>query len=219
MVTEAKAALPGGEVLVVNDGSADSTALEARAAGARVLTMPFNLGIGGAVQGGYRYALRHGYDIAVQIDADGQHDPADLPKLIGPVESGEADLVVGSRFVAANGYKTPYARRAGMILLSWAVSLLTRRRFWDTTSGYRAAGRRAIAAFAAYYPADYPEPESLVAARRLGLKVIEVPVGMRPRQSGFSSITPWRAVYYIIKVLLAVFVSAFRSKEGTPDER
>lgn len=211
--------MPGGEVLVVNDGSADSTALEARAAGARVLTMPFNLGIGGAVQGGYRYALRHGYDIAVQIDADGQHDPADLPKLIGPVESGEADLVVGSRFVAANGYKTPYARRAGMILLSWAVSLLTRRRFWDTTSGYRAAGRRAIAAFAAYYPADYPEPESLVAARRLGLKVIEVPVGMRPRQSGFSSITPWRAVYYIIKVLLAVFVSAFRSKEGTPDER
>jgi hypothetical protein len=157
--------------------------------------------------------------VAVQLDADGQHDPVDLPGLIGPVTAGEADLVVGSRFVAANGYRAPYARRAGMVLLSWAVSLLTGRRLLDTTSGYRAAGRRAITAFAVHYSTDYPEPESLVTVRRLGLKVAEVPVGMRPRQGGSSSITPWRSLYYIVKVLLAIFISALRGKEEPGCER
>ena len=214
VVAEAKAALPEAEILVVDDGSTDETASVARSAGARVLTLPFNLGIGGAVQAGYLYALERGYDIAVQLDADGQHDPVDLPGLIAPVEAGEADLVVGSRFAAANGYRAPCARRAGMLLLSWVVSLLTGRRLLDTTSGFRAAGKRTIAAFVAYYPTDYPEPESLVTVRRLGLRVVEVPVAMRPRQAGSSSITAWRSVYYIIKVLLAVFVSALRGKEG-----
>lgn len=218
VVAETKGVFSGLEILVVDDGSVDGTAAEARSAGARVVELPFNLGIGGAVQTGYRYALEYGYDVAVQLDADGQHDPADLPRLVGPVAAGEADLAVGSRFLAPNGYRAPFTRRAGMLLLSLAVSLLTGHRFFDTTSGYRAAGARVIEMFAAHYPADYPEPESLVAVRRRGLKVVEVPVGMRSRQAGFSSITPWRSVYYIVKVLLAVFVSALRGREEAEDE-
>jgi hypothetical protein len=213
VVAETRAVFPGLEILVVDDGSMDGTAAEARSAGARVVELPFNLGIGGAVQTGYRYALECGYDVAVQLDADGQHDPADLPRLVGPVAAGEADLTVGSRFLAPNGYRAPVSRRAGMLLLSLAVSFLTGHRLYDTTSGYRAAGPRVIQMFAAHYPTDYPEPESIVAVRRRGLKVVEVPVGMRSRQAGFSSITPWRSVYYIVKVLLAVFVSALRGRE------
>jgi glycosyltransferase involved in cell wall biosynthesis len=210
VVQDIRAADPGLEIVVVDDGSVDRTAELAEEAGARVIRLPFNLGIGGAVQTGFRYALEHGFELAVRLDGDGQHDPGQLAALAGPVVAGEADIVIGSRFSAPSGYRPPLARRIGIVLFAQVVSLLVRRRLTDTTSGFQALNRKAIALFAADYPHDYPEVEATVMLFKHRLRLVEVPVTMRERETGASSITAVRSVYYAVKVLLAVFVGVAR---------
>ena len=203
---------PGLRVVVVDDGSTDRTAEVARASGAKVISLPFNLGIGGAVQTGFRYAWEQGFDVAVRADGDGQHDPAELDAILRPVLADEADVAVGSRFIGGDGYRSSRSRRAGIRLLAWIVSALTRQRITDPTSGFQAANRLGIRLFAADYPHDYPEAEATVMVFKHRLRLQEVPVKMRPRESGRSSITTLRSVYYMIKVVLAIFVALFRRK-------
>jgi glycosyltransferase involved in cell wall biosynthesis len=218
VVREILAFDPGLEIVVVDDGSSDRTAARAAAAGAHVVRLPFNLGIGGAVQTGFRYALEHGFELAVRLDGDGQHDPDELPALLAPLLAGEADIVVGSRFAARDGhYRGPLARRLGIRLFARIVSLLVGQRVTDTTSGFQALNRRGIALFAADYPHDYPEVEATVMVHRHRLRLREVPVRMRERSAGASSITGLRSVYYTAKVLLALFVGLFR-RSVTPLE-
>jgi glycosyltransferase involved in cell wall biosynthesis len=197
-------AAPDADVCVVDDGSSDDTAAVATSLGFQVLRVPLNLGIGGAVQTGYLWARDHGYDVAVQLDGDGQHEPAYLGALVAPVIRGEADLVVGSRFLGDGAFRSTPARRAGIRYLSAVLRLRCGVRVTDATSGFRAAGRRAIELFARCYPSDYPEPESIAVATRAGLRVAEVPVRMREREHGQSSITTVRAAYYMTKVSLAL---------------
>jgi glycosyltransferase involved in cell wall biosynthesis len=217
VIEEIRAADPDVEIVVVDDGSTDATAPIAVRKGAEVVRLPYNLGIGGAVQTGYQYARAHGFDIAIQIDGDGQHDPAELPKLLEPILRDQADLVVGSRFAGATlgGYRGPILRRIGMQIFARMVSLIARQRVTDTTSGFRAANRRAIRLFAADYPHDYPEVEATVLVHHHKLTMVEVPVAMRTRTSGRSSINAFRSAYYMIKVSLALFVGLFR-RYATP---
>jgi glycosyltransferase involved in cell wall biosynthesis len=218
VVREILAFDPGLEVVVVDDGSVDRTAALAAEAGAHVVRLPFNLGIGGAVQTGFRYALEHGFELAVRLDGDGQHDPQELPRLLEPLLADEADIVVGSRFAARDGhYRAPFARGLGIRLFARIVSLLVGQRVTDTTSGFQALNRRGIALFAADYPHDYPEVEATVMVHRHRLRLKEVPVRMRERAAGASSITALRSVYYAAKVLLALFVGLFR-RSVTPLE-
>jgi glycosyltransferase involved in cell wall biosynthesis len=210
VVARVRAALPTAVPLVIDDGSHDNTAQLARQAGARVIRLPYNLGIGGAVQTGFLYAARHDYDIAVQVDGDGQHDPAEIEQLLKPLQNNAVDLVVGSRFVQANGYRTPLARRLGIVILATCIRWLTGHPCSDPTSGFRASNRHAIEIFAQSYPQDYPEPEALILLWRLGLRTQEVPTVMNARQGGTSSITAWRSGYYMFKVLLAIGISMFR---------
>jgi glycosyltransferase involved in cell wall biosynthesis len=203
---------PGLRVVVVDDGSTDRTAEVARASGAKVLSLPFNLGIGGAVQTGFRYAWEQGFDVAVRADGDGQHDPAELDAILRPVLADEADVAVGSRFIGGEGYRSSRSRRVGIRLLAWIVSALTRQRITDPTSGFQAANRLGIRLFAADYPHDYPEAEATVMVFKHRLRLQEVPVKMRARETGRSSITTMRSVYYMIKVVLAIFVALFRRK-------
>jgi glycosyltransferase involved in cell wall biosynthesis len=199
------------DIVVVNDGSRDQTAAIARQAGATaVIDLPFNLGIGGAMQTGYLYAYKNNYDIALQIDADGQHDPDDIATVIEPILRGDAHFVVGSRWVEKTAYKSSVARRIGMIIFSNMIRMLTGQMIKDPTSGFRAADRHVIRMFADYYPVDYPEVEVLVHIAKRGLKIQEVPVEMHERQAGRSSITPIKSAYYMIKVGLAVLISATR---------
>jgi glycosyltransferase involved in cell wall biosynthesis len=204
--------LPHADVLVVNDGSTDFTSKKARQSGAIVLDLPFNLGIGGAMQTGYKYADDKGYAIAVQIDGDGQHDPKEIYKLLDVLEKEEADMAVGSRFMRDSSYKGSTMRMVGISILAHAISILTGRRVTDPTSGFRAANRKAIQVFAFTYPQDYPEPEVLVLLSRCGLKMKEVPATVFQREFGESSITKVWAIYYMVKVLLAICVTSFRRR-------
>jgi glycosyltransferase involved in cell wall biosynthesis len=206
------------EVLVVDDGSSDATSGVAEAAGARVLRLPLNLGIGGAVQAGYLYAFERGFDLAVQVDGDGQHDAGELGRLLEPIRGGRADLAIGTRFAGERSYRAPLARRIGIGLFATLVSLRVRQRMTDTTSGFRAVNRRGIRLFAADYPHDYPEVESVVTAARGNLRVCEIPVAMRQRAAGRSSITTVRSFYYVVKVLLALFVGLFPRNAVAIDE-
>ncbi len=210
VIDEIRAFDPGFEIVVVDDGSTDRTAAVAEARGAHVLALPFNLGIGGAVQTGYQYARDNGFELAVQIDGDGQHNPPEVARLVGPILDGRADMVVGTRFVEGGGYRGTRVRRVGIHLFAALVSLMVRQRVTDTTSGFRAVNRLGIRLFAADYPHDYPEVEATVLLSRHGLKMVEVPVVMRIREEGSSSITTLRSVYYMVKVLLALFVGLFR---------
>jgi glycosyltransferase involved in cell wall biosynthesis len=211
VIDEIQAVDPDLEILVVDDGSTDGTCALARARGVVVLRLPFNLGIGGAVQTGYLYALEQGFDIAVQIDGDGQHDPSQLGALLTPILAGEADLVVGSRFVQGR-HPAAFSRRAGMRILAGLVSALIRRKVTDTTSGFRALNKRAITLFAADYPHDYPEVEAVLMAVRHRLRLVEVPVKMRRRETGRSSITAARSVYYMVKVIIALLLGLLRRR-------
>jgi glycosyltransferase involved in cell wall biosynthesis len=210
VVEELRAFDPGIDIVVVSDGSVDRTAENAEAAGARVLRLPYNLGIGGAVQTGFKYAWEQGYDLAVRCDGDGQHVPAELPKVIRPVVAAEADIAVGSRFVSSDGYRSSASRRVGIVLLATVVSAIARQRVTDTTSGFQALNRRALELFAQDYPHDYPEVEGMVMTIKHRLRLVEVPVQMREREHGRSSITAFRSVYYMAKVLTALFVGLFR---------
>jgi glycosyltransferase involved in cell wall biosynthesis len=198
-------------VVVVDDASTDGTGEVAREHGAIVLRLPFNVGIGGAVQTGFKYALDGGYDLALRLDGDGQHDPAELSKLIEPIDRGEADLVIGSRFVDETGtYRPPFARRLGIRMFARLVSLLGGQRVTDTTSGFIALDRIGIELFAREYPHDYPEVEATLVALRSGLRLVQVQVDMRERETGTSSITFVRSLYYMVKVMLALLVASLR---------
>jgi glycosyltransferase involved in cell wall biosynthesis len=208
----------GFDIVVVDDGSTDRTAGIAADAGAHVLRLPFNLGIGGAMQTGFRFAFERGYDLAVQIDGDGQHDAGQLPAILGPMLAGDADVVVGSRFAGHAGYRSSFVRRLGIRLFARIVSAIVRQRVTDTTSGFRALNRRGIALFAADYPHDYPEVEATIMCVKHKLRLQEVPVEMRERGGGRSSITAFRSIYYMTKVLLAIFVGLFRRYAVPPEE-
>jgi len=203
---------PACEVCVVDDGSSDATASVAASLGWSVLRLPMNLGIGGAVQAGYLWAWEHGHDVAVQIDGDGQHDPAFLDALLAPIREGRADVVIGSRFLSDGGYRSTRLRRAGISYLSWFLRLRCGARVTDPTSGFRAANREAIELFARYYPSDYPEPEAVALARRAGLRLAEVPVRMNERAHGASSITALWTLYYLVKVSIALVLLPSRSE-------
>lgn len=196
----------GYDYVVVNDGSRDNTLKLCRENGINVLDLPQNLGIGGAVQAGHKYAQHYGYDIDVQVDGDGQHDPSYIPQLVKMIEDG-ADLAIGSRFVEeTDGFQSTWLRRVGITWLSGLLKLLTGKIVTDPTSGFRASGRRAIELFCENYPMDYPEPESIALALENGLSLSETPVNMLERQGGSSSIGGFSSVYYMIKVTLAIIL-------------
>lgn len=200
---------PQYDYVVVNDGSVDHTKELCRKEGISVINLPVNLGIGGAVQTGYKYGSENGYDIAVQIDGDGQHDIAYLDKLLEPLRNSSADVVIGSRFIRKEGFQSSRLRRTGIVFLSRLIRLLTGVRVYDVTSGFRAVNRRFVEIYARDYPSDYPEPEAIVSAIMEGGRVLEVPVVMKERESGTSSINLVRSVYYMIKVTLAVLLRRF----------
>lgn len=197
----------GYDYVVINDGSKDSTLNVCKSNGINVLDLPQNLGIGGAVQAGHKYARRYGYDIDVQVDGDGQHDPKYIPMLVEEISSG-ADLVIGSRFLAPlDGFKSTRLRRMGIKWLSFWLNLFTGRIITDPTSGFRASGPKAIDLFCENYPDDYPEPESIATLLKVGLTVSEVPVKMHERQGGVSSIGGLSSIYYMVKVSLAISIA------------
>lgn len=211
VVDEIKAFDAAATVVVVDDASTDETARVAEAHGAVVLQLLFNVGIGGAVQTGFRYARDEGYEVAVRLDGDGQHDASELGKLLAPIRSRTADLVIGSRFVDPGGrYRPPFARRMGIRVFALLVSVLGGQKVTDTTSGFVALSRTGIELFAVEYPHDYPEVEATLVALRSGLRLTQVQVDMRERQTGTSSITFLRSLYYIVKVSLALIVASLR---------
>jgi glycosyltransferase involved in cell wall biosynthesis len=210
VVAEVRAAVPFAHVLVVDDGSTDDTGRRARAAGADVLTLPFNLGVGGALRAGFRYAVRFEYGAAVQVDADGQHDPAEIVQLLAALN--DADLVIGARFAGQGDYQVRGARRVAMKLLARSLSRRTHTRLTDTTSGFRAFNRRTIELFAQDYPAEYlgDTVEALVIASRAGCRIAQVPVRMRPRAAGTPSQSSLKSVVYLARAALAVALSGVR---------
>lgn len=197
---------PEVDVVVINDGSRDNTGREAQRAGAFVINLPQNLGIGGAVQTGYIYAKKKGYDAVIQIDGDGQHNPKDLSKMLEAIEKDKVDMVIGSRFVEKTDYKSSSMRKLGINFFSTFVSFVCKEDFSDTTSGYRAVNKKVIELFARYYPRDYPEVETIVYASKRGVRIKEISVDMNERQGGKSSITPIRSIYYMIKVTCAILL-------------
>lgn len=207
VVQDLKRHIPEADIVVVNDCSTDKTKEVLKRENYNYIDLPINLGIGGGVQTGYCYALERGYDIAVQFDGDGQHDARYLKELIAPIKDGQADVVVGSRFIKKEGFQSSAMRRLGINFLSGLIDLLCGVKVRDVTSGMRAVNRRMIEQFAADYAQDYPEPEAILAAGLAGAKIMEVPVQMRERQGGVSSINPVRSVYYMIKVSLALILS------------
>jgi len=203
---------PDYDYLVVNDCSVDKTEKLLRDGNYHYVTLPVNLGIGGAVQTGYRYAYNNGYDIAVQVDGDGQHDIKFLKAMETALTGQDADMVIGSRYLEKKGFQSSALRRAGITYFSWLIKVLCRKRVTDPTSGFRMVDRSCIELFASDYPRDYPEPESIVYLLRKGKKVCEVPVVMRERQGGVSSIRLKRSIYYMIKVSLAILIERIRRK-------
>ncbi len=209
------------DILVVNDGSVDGTSQVSRSTGrAIVVDLPKNLGIGGAVQTGFKYAARNGYATAVQFDGDGQHLAAQIPRLLNALEEHDANVVIGSRFLdERSGYRSTFTRRIGIRIFQFLNSLLIRQRVTDNTSGFRAYDRNAIEFLALHYPVDYPEPEAVILLGRNGFKIAEVATQMRERQGGGSSIAGVKGLYYMIKVILAVLMTALRKPILPPPRR
>lgn len=220
VISEVGAALPGARVVVVNDGSTDATAAVARRAGAEVVDLPFNLGVGGAMRAGFRWAELVGARVVVQVDADGQHDPAEVPLLLAAIERDDApaDIVIGARFANRGDYSVRGPRRWAMKVLAGTLSRVARTRLTDTTSGFRASGPRAIALFARYYPAEYlgDTIESLVIASRAGCRIEQVGVAMRPRSGGTPSHRPLKAAVYLARACLALGIALTRPAQHAP---
>jgi glycosyltransferase involved in cell wall biosynthesis len=213
VVHELQLRAPECDVLVVNDGSTDATADRARDAGAAVLDLPFNLGIGGAVQAGFVYAREHDYRFMTQVDGDGQHDPTEVATLRDAMRADPSvDMVCGSRFLVPGEYLSPVSRRTGIHVFAFLLSRIVRQRVTDPTSGFRLYNRRAIELFAADYPHDYPEVEAVLMLHQHRLRMAEVRVRMFARGGGRSSISSGKSVYYMVKVLLAIFVGLLRRR-------
>jgi glycosyltransferase involved in cell wall biosynthesis len=196
--------MPVVDVLVVNDGSTDQTAPLARAAGVKVIDHPYNMGIGAAIQTGFKYAHAHQYTEALQIDGDYQHPALEGPRLLRLLSEEGADMVIGSRFIENTGYRGSWLRRMGNRLFQWVNALIFRQKIMDNTSGFRAYSQRAIQLLSQTYLGEYPEPESISYLKSRGCKIIEVPVEMRNRPGGKSSITPLKSVYYMVRVLTSI---------------
>lgn len=216
-VTELRTVCPEVDVLVIDDGSTDATADLAAGAGAKVLRLPYNLGVGGALRAGYKFALREGYDQAIQVDADGQHDPSDIRRVLAGL--AEADISIGARFAGKGDYDARGPRRWAMRLLASALSAAAKVRLTDVTSGFRAANRAAIEQYTRHYPAEYlgDTIDSLMTAVRSGYTVTQVPVAMRPRQGGTPSAHPWKAAVYLMRALLALLIAATRRTRARGD--
>lgn len=214
VLRELAAASTEADVLVVNDASSDATSRLARDGGATVLDLPFNLGVGGAMRLGYTYAVRAGYDVVVQLDADGQHDPAEIATLLTAMREQDADIVIGARFAGVGGYTARGPRRAAMRLLSATLSRIVGERLTDTTSGFKACGPRAVRLFATDYPAEYlgDTVEALVIAHRAGLRIVQTGVHMRPRAGGEPSHRPGKAAIFLARAVLALVVALMRPR-------
>jgi glycosyltransferase involved in cell wall biosynthesis len=217
VVQEVRATLPGVRVLVIDDGSTDTTAAVARASGAEVLSLPFNLGVGGAMRLGFKYALENGFSNVVQVDSDGQHDPSGVRQLLA--ELGSADLVLGARFAGQGDYEVKGPRRWAMVVLATILSSLAKTRLTDTTSGFKATGPRAVRLFAEHYPAEYlgDTIESLVIAARAGCTIRQVPVSMRPRAGGVPSHNPFKAAAYLGRASMALVIALLRPRVPLTD--
>ncbi len=219
VIADVRETIPAADILVVDDGSTDATAERAREAGALVASLPFNQGLGAALQTGYLYALREGYEACAHLDADGQHPPREVARLLEEITSDRADLVIGSRYHAAAGeaqgddYRPTISRRIGTSVFRFFLTLATRQRFTDTTSGMRAANRRVMALFSENYSPDFAEIESLQLAVRQGLRVEELPVRMLERKGGSSFLTPVRSAFFIFKGLVVLLVGQFRPRQ------
>lgn len=215
VIDNVRANVPFADIVVVNDGSVDQTASIARMKGVILLDLPYNLGIGGAVQTGYKFAAEQGYDVVIRVDGDGQHPAEEILKLLEALRTGQTDLVIGSRFVSRwSNYSLPFVRLMGIKILSVVVSFLSRQRITDPTSGFRAVDRDAIRFLARTYPRDYPEPEVIVLLYKEGYSITEVPVKMNQRIGGISSISLLDGLFYIVKVLLAIAIDMVRPSSG-----
>lgn len=203
---------PGAAIAVMNDGSVDNTLSVAKAAGVILLDVPINLGIGGAVQTGLKFAARERYERAIEIDADGQHNPAFTDRLMTAMDETGADMVIGSRFVQKTRYKATFMRTLGIAIFSDLIRLVTGKRIYDTTSGFRVYNRRAIEFLARHYPTDFPEPESIVMLLKNRFVLKEVPVEMEKRQAGVSSVFKWRAAYFMASISIAIIISSLKRR-------
>lgn len=212
VVENIRKTVPEADILVVNDGSQDRTARKARESGAQVITLPYNMGIGSAVQSGFLFAKEKGYHYAVQVDGDGQHPASEIPRLLAALRNG-VDVAIGSRFVNPTGYRPPLFRALGIKVFSFLVSSIVGKRVYDTTSGFRAINRKAIILLAETYPHDYPEVEALITLYRNGMEFVEIPVEMNYRQEGTSSISTTAGAYYMLKVTLAVLVAVIKRRK------
>jgi glycosyltransferase involved in cell wall biosynthesis len=212
VISDLKENFSEGEVLVIDDGSYDRTAEIAKSAGVKVLCHPFNLGIGGAVQTGYRYGVLYNYDVAIQFDGDGQHFASEIKKILSPILNNEADVVIGSRFLVPENYRAPFFRRLGIAFFSSLLKLTVGVNVKDPTSGFRAINKRAMMFFYERYPEDYPEVESIVLLKKKGFRIREVPVRMKQREGGKSSITLFASIYYMIKVSLAILIDLLKRR-------
>jgi glycosyltransferase involved in cell wall biosynthesis len=213
-VEDIKQNAPDFDYVVINDCSTDNTLQILKDHNYNYVNLPINLGIGGAVQTGYKFAEKYDYDIAVQVDGDGQHDPAFLNQMAKHLEENNLDMVIGSRYIAKEGFQSSFMRRVGIKYFTVLIRILTGHTVTDPTSGLRLAGRNVIKLFAANYPKDYPEPETAVTAINNGMKIEEIPVIMRARQGGVSSITMKKSVYYMVKVTIAIIIEALRGKKS-----
>lgn len=213
VIGDIQTTLPAADILVINDCSVDGTSDKARLAdGIRVVDLPCNLGIGGAVQTGFKYALANGYDYLVQIDGDGQHSPREVAKLVEAMEESGSDMVIGSRFLNVRSYRTTWSRRAGIKVFYLLFKLLINATITDSTSGFRLYNRKSIEVLSRHYSADYPEPDAIILLTKHGLNISEVGVEMMAREHGHSSITPIKSPYYMAKVILSILFSCTRTR-------
>ncbi len=213
VIRDIQETIPNVDILVINDCSLDGTSSYARLAeGVKVIDLPVNLGIGGTIQTGFQYASSQGYQYMVQVDGDGQHIPQEVDKLAQAMAESGCDMVIGSRFLDVQSFKTTWARRMGIKIFYFLFKLLIRTEITDSTSGFRMYNSKSIAVLSRYYSSDYPEPDAIILLKKHGLQICEVGVEMRAREHGVSSITPIKSPYYMAKVILSILLSCTRTR-------